>query len=191
VFVHLRSQTIQFNVPLRPWFYILVLILSKDHLFGQSCFRNPAVLNFTKIVFGSLDSWHSSVCSSVRKFAFTHVISTRVLYLIFLAFLGFLFSFISFLRWGVSWFFIVVRALDLITIVIPPALPAAMSIGTSFAINRLKKGNVFCISPPRVNICGKLNVMVFDKTGTLTEDGLDVFGVQPVSVDYLGYALPG
>jgi magnesium-transporting ATPase (P-type) len=71
------------------------------------------------------------------------------------------------------------RAFDLITIVIPPALPAAMSIGTNYAISRLKKKSVFCISPPRMNICGKINVMVFDKTGTLTEEGLDVLGVIP------------
>lgn len=79
---------------------------------------------------------------------------------------------------NVEWHIIVVRALDLITVVIPPALPAAMSIGTSFAISRLKKGNIFCISPPRVNVCGKLSCIVFDKTGTLTEDGLDVLHVR-------------
>lgn len=72
---------------------------------------------------------------------------------------------------------IVKRALDLITIVIPPALPATMSIGTAFAIRRLQKLKIYCISPPRVNICGKLNLICFDKTGTLTEEGLDVFGL--------------
>ena len=35
--------------------------------------------------------------------------------------------------------FIIDRALDLFTITIPPALPAAMSCGIVFAINRLKK----------------------------------------------------
>ncbi|CAJ0643145.1 11439_t:CDS:10 [Entrophospora sp. SA101] len=74
------------------------------------------------------------------------------------------------------------EALDLITVVVPPALPTTMSIGTSFAIQRLKKSGIFCISPPRVNMGGKLNVMCFDKTGTLTEDGLDVLGIR--YVDY-------
>jgi cation-transporting P-type ATPase 13A2 len=55
---------------------------------------------------------------------------------------------------------------------VPPALPAAMTVGTVFAINRLKKKKIFCISPPRVNVAGRVNLMVFDKTGTLTEDGL-------------------
>lgn len=51
-----------------------------------------------------------------------------------------------------------------------------MAIGTSFAISRLKKSSIFCISPPRVNICGKIDMMCFDKTGTLTQEGLDVLG---------------
>lgn len=71
---------------------------------------------------------------------------------------------------------IVDRSLDLITITVPPALPAAMTVGTAFAIARLKKRKIFCISPPRVNVSGRVNLMVFDKTGTLTEDGLQVYG---------------
>ena len=76
------------------------------------------------------------------------------------------------------WQTIVVRALDLITVVVPPALPATLSIGTSFAISRLRKFGIYCISPSRVNIAGKINVCCFDKTGTLTEDGLDILGVR-------------
>ena len=75
---------------------------------------------------------------------------------------------------------VMIRAFDLLTIVIPPALPAAMSIGISFALNRLKKQQIFCISPTRINIAGKIDLVVFDKTGTLTEEGLDVLGVQAV-----------
>lgn len=78
----------------------------------------------------------------------------------------------------VKWHTIVLRALDLITVVVPPALPATLSIGTSFAISRLRKANIFCISPNRVNVGGKVNVVCFDKTGTLTEEGLDVLGVR-------------
>ena len=38
-------------------------------------------------------------------------------------------------------------AADLITIVIPPALPAAMTIGSIYAQKRLKEKGIFCISP--------------------------------------------
>ncbi|KIM40199.1 hypothetical protein M413DRAFT_19398 [Hebeloma cylindrosporum] len=92
--------------------------------------------------------------------------------------LGFCFSAVEFVQIGLPWHTIVVRALDLITVVVPPALPATLSIGTSFAIGRLKKFGIFCISPSRVNIAGKINVCCFDKTGTLTEDGLDILGVR-------------
>jgi len=68
------------------------------------------------------------------------------------------------------------RSLDLITITVPPALPAAMSCGVVFAINRLKKSKIFCIAPTRINLAGRVTTFTFDKTGTLTEDGLSVQG---------------
>jgi cation-transporting ATPase 13A3/4/5 len=73
---------------------------------------------------------------------------------------------------GFTPFTIVRRSLDLITITVPPILPSAMTIGTAYAISRLKKQKIYCISPPRVNVAGRISMMVFDKTGTLTEDGL-------------------
>ncbi|QRV79634.1 cation transport ATPase [Ceratobasidium sp. AG-Ba] len=97
-----------------------------------------------------------------------------------IAILGFLASSVQFIKLGIAWQTIVVRALDLITIVVPPALPATLSIGTAFAIARLRSSGVFCIAPTRVNVGGKVDVVCFDKTGTLTEDGLDVLGVRGV-----------
>lgn len=96
--------------------------------------------------------------------------------------LGFMFSAANFVKIGIAWHTIVIRALDLITVVVPPALPATMSIGTTFAIARLRKNGIFCISPNRVNIGGKVNVFCFDKTGTLTADGLDVLGVRTIDL---------
>lgn len=97
-----------------------------------------------------------------------------------IAMIGFVASFINFIHFGLAWHLIVVRALDLITIVVPPALPATLTIGTNFALSRLKQKQIFCISPQRVNVGGKLDVVCFDKTGTLTEEGLDVLGVRVV-----------
>ncbi|KAL4403749.1 ATPase [Colletotrichum abscissum] len=94
------------------------------------------------------------------------------------AMLGFIASLFNFLRLHLAWHLIIVRALDLITIVVPPALPATLTIGTNFALGRLKKKQIFCISPQRVNVGGKIDIMCFDKTGTLTEDGLDILGVR-------------
>ena len=75
---------------------------------------------------------------------------------------------------------VLVRTLDLVTIIIPPALPAAMTVGVVFAQKRLRHRLVYCISPRSINLCGAINVFCFDKTGTLTEDGLDMWGVVPV-----------
>ena len=98
----------------------------------------------------------------------------------FLALLGFLISIVILTKKGYDTDVIIDMCLDLLTITIPPALPAAMTAGTAFAIRRLKQKKINCISPPRVNVCGRVNLMVFDKTGTLTEDGLTVFGFRGV-----------
>lgn len=58
---------------------------------------------------------------------------------------------------------IVIESLDIITITVPPALPAAMTAGILYAQRRLKKLGIFCISPQRINICGQLNLICFDK----------------------------
>ena len=64
----------------------------------------------------------------------------------------------------------IIRSLDLVTIVVPPVLPLVMTIGTSFSIYRLKLLNISCISLPAVNAAGRVSVVCFDKTGTITED---------------------
>ncbi|EDL78145.1 similar to 9330174J19Rik protein (predicted), isoform CRA_a [Rattus norvegicus] len=74
---------------------------------------------------------------------------------------------------------VVRKALDVITIAVPPALPAALTTGIIYAQRRLKKKGIFCISPQRINVCGQLNLVCFDKTGTLTRGGLDLWGVVP------------
>ena len=37
----------------------------------------------------------------------------------------------------------------MITTVVPPALPAALTVGTVYALARLRRKNIFCISPQR------------------------------------------
>ncbi|XP_013178033.1 PREDICTED: probable cation-transporting ATPase 13A3 [Papilio xuthus] len=81
---------------------------------------------------------------------------------------------------------ILLRTLDIITIVVPPALPAAMTAGIVYSQQRLRANQIFCVSPARIVICGKLQVMCFDKTGTLTEDGLDLYAVIPATEDKFG-----
>lgn len=55
------------------------------------------------------------------------------------------------------------KALDIITIAVPPALPAALTTGIIYTQRRLKNKGIFCISPQRINMCGQLNLFCFDK----------------------------
>merc|ERR1719410_1554240 len=83
---------------------------------------------------------------------------------------------------------ILFTVIDLITIVVPPALPAAMTIGVVLANQRLMPKNIFCISPRTINVAGAVDCTCFDKTGTITEDGMDMWGVVPATrgLDRLG-----
>jgi len=45
----------------------------------------------------------------------------------------------------------------------------------------LEKKSIYTKSQSKINVAGKVDVMVFDKTGTLTEEGLDLYGVIPIN----------
>ncbi|XP_024134307.1 probable cation-transporting ATPase 13A3 isoform X1 [Oryzias melastigma] len=103
-----------------------------------------------------------------------------LLCLVAVAGIGFIYSIVLSVMHEVPAKTIIIESLDIITITVPPALPAAMTAGIVYAQRRLKQSGIFCISPQRINICGQINLFCFDKTGTLTEDGLDLWGVQRV-----------
>ncbi|ESN93246.1 hypothetical protein HELRODRAFT_89193 [Helobdella robusta] len=94
--------------------------------------------------------------------------------------IGMIYTIVLMVKKGESLSLIIIRSLDLVTIVIPPALPAAMTVGIVFAQKRLKQSQIFCINPSAINLCGAINAFCFDKTGTLTEEGLDFMCVVPV-----------
>lgn len=100
--------------------------------------------------------------------------------LAFLALIGFIYTVVLKSQRGVKINDILLKALDLITIVVPPALPAAMTIGLVCAQSRLRESQIFCISPRSINISGCINCVCFDKTGTLTEDDLNFAEVLPI-----------
>ena len=85
--------------------------------------------------------------------------------LFLLSLVGFVISVYQLEKLGASAGLIVVRALDLITIIVPPSLPLALSVGTNYALIALRRAQVCCISPNRINMAGKVRVMCFDKTG--------------------------
>jgi len=58
---------------------------------------------------------------------------------------------------------VTIKALDLITIVIPPALPAALTVGKLYAQNRLQSCKIYCINSRVINVAGSINCVCFDK----------------------------
>ncbi|XP_077509717.1 polyamine-transporting ATPase anne boleyn isoform X2 [Amblyomma americanum] len=112
-------------------------------------------------------------------FKFNRHIKNFLFFLASLASIGVIYTIVLKTSRGVPASDIIVRSLDVVTIVIPPALPAAMTIGIVFAQSRLRRALIYCISPRSINISGCINCFCFDKTGTLTEEGLDLWGVVP------------
>ncbi|CAL8110548.1 unnamed protein product [Orchesella dallaii] len=98
-----------------------------------------------------------------------------------IAIIGFIYSVVLKFNRGVSYRDIIIDSLDLITIVVPPALPAAMTVGRLYAQRRLQQKGIYCISPRAINVAGSLDCVCFDKTGTLTEEGLDLWGAVPTT----------
>jgi predicted P-type ATPase len=105
-----------------------------------------------------------------------------ILFMACLSLFGFLISFPIMMRHGIEFEEIIIRGLDLITTTVPPALPACLGIGISYALSRLKAWGMFCINRQRVNVAGTVNMVCFDKTGTLTEDHLDLYGFRPIKL---------
>ncbi|KAA8495587.1 Vacuolar cation-transporting ATPase YPK9 [Porphyridium purpureum] len=68
----------------------------------------------------------------------------------------------------------ILDGLDLLTIAVPPALPATITFGLVFALSRLEKKRILCVEAACVARAAWLQVLCFDKTGTLTDLGLDV-----------------
>ncbi|VDM64674.1 unnamed protein product [Angiostrongylus costaricensis] len=122
-------------------------------------------------------------------FRFTKDLFKFVAFLFFIALFGFIYTIIIMIERNQSIRDIIIRSLDIITIVVPPALPAAMSVGIINSNLRLRKEEIFCISPSTINTCGAINVCCFDKTGTLTEDGLDFHALRavrpPISLNFI------
>lgn len=107
-----------------------------------------------------------------------------ILFMALLSFIGFMISLPFMINNGLRWDEILKKALDLITTTVPPALPACLGIGISYALTRLKKWGIICINRERVNVSGRVNMVCFDKTGTLTEDHLDIFGFRPIKLNH-------
>eukprot|EP00884_Botryococcus_braunii_P008422 jgi/Botrbrau1/17581/Bobra.0166s0023.1 len=108
------------------------------------------------------------------------VVALLILYAIACAVLAIVFQLINGQQsvWVTKWIYMVF----IVSQILSPMLPVALTMGFMNAMQRLKERGINCLNPKRIAISGKIRVFCFDKTGTLTKDGLDFLGVHP-SVD--------
>ena len=71
----------------------------------------------------------------------------------------------------------VLRFLDVITWVIPPALPIFMTLAITHAVIRLRFKGILGLCPHSVLLAGKVDTCCFDKTGTITDNSIDVHSI--------------
>ena len=55
------------------------------------------------------------------------------------------------------------NSLDILTFVVPPILPAALTANNAFAQKRLEKNEVFALHSKHIPLCGGIDVVAFDK----------------------------
>merc|ERR1719502_2671489 len=72
---------------------------------------------------------------------------------------------------------LLLKAVLIITSVVPPELPMQTALAVNTALMALMKAQVFCTEPYRVPYAGTVTHTFFDKTGTLTTDSLIAKGV--------------
>lgn len=65
----------------------------------------------------------------------------------------------------------------MVTVVVPPALPACLAIALGISMQRLQAQCVHVTDPHRIIMAGSVDTVAFDKTGTLTEDGCAGFAL--------------
>ena len=97
--------------------------------------------------------------------------------------LTFFTSLVVFIRlWGsVEAFDLTIKFLDLVSSTAPPSLPISMTFGTIYAIEKMKKKKIYCVSSNKVFMGGLVDLICFDKTGTLTEDHMDFYCLVPAN----------
>uniref|UniRef100_A0A8D0BJU2 ATPase cation transporting 13A2 n=1 Tax=Salvator merianae TaxID=96440 RepID=A0A8D0BJU2_SALMN len=121
----------------------------------------------------------SILCPKPVDFKFYKDAGKFVAFLAVLALIGTGYSIYILMRNRVSQHPVIIRALDIVTVVVPPALPAAMTVGSIYAQKRLKRQGIFCISPPRINLSGKIRLVCFDK---VRAEVAHLFGTRALAV---------
>ena len=110
---------------------------------------------------------------------YTDLVQVATLFLFF-GLGGMIYSMYTWIHNGATVKEVILNSLDIVTFVVPPMLPAALTATTFFAQKRLKSRRIFCLSAKHISLCGGVDVICFDKTGTLTETDIDLSGAMPI-----------
>ena len=66
------------------------------------------------------------------------------------------------------------NSLDILTFVVPPILPAALTANNAFAQKRLEKRGIFCLHSKHISLCGGIDVVAFDKVSFVAEKKTEI-----------------
>ncbi len=64
---------------------------------------------------------------------------------------------------------ILLNSLDILTFVVPPILPAALTANNAFSQKRLQKKGIFCLHSKHICLCGGIDIVAFDKVSIITK----------------------
>ncbi|CAK66314.1 unnamed protein product (macronuclear) [Paramecium tetraurelia] len=81
---------------------------------------------------------------------------------------------------------IIIRYLDVVTWIVPPALPIFFSLAQAISLLRLKSEDIMGSNPIKAEEAGKIDTICFDKTGTLSTLGLQAHDYYPQNDEILG-----
>ena len=60
------------------------------------------------------------------------------------------------------------NSLDILTFVVPPILPAALTANNAFAQKRLERKDIFCLHSKHIPLCGGIDIVAFDKVSRIS-----------------------
>lgn len=105
-----------------------------------------------------------------------------IIFILIIAVVGiFFFAIPSLIDYGYGFQFILFKIFDLITTIMPSALPGCLVINISLCLFHIKRKGINCLDRRKISIIGNIDVICFDKTGTLTEDDLDLYGYRLIT----------
>ncbi|CAG2116635.1 unnamed protein product, partial [Medioppia subpectinata] len=123
-------------------------------------------------------------------FKFNRHVIQFVYIMLCIAISGFIYTFVIKIKRKDAVGDIFIKALDLITIAVPPELPAALTVANLFVDQRLRAAQIYCMSPKSINMSGCVDCICFDKTGTLTEDELSLAEMLPTNLTNKHFSEP-